>query len=357
MHEPYLSLNPLKPVNGRIIIDRTNSEWQSQQVQEPCILPNPKVPGRLVMIYSGVPKSNRAICAFGKAWATVEDPMTWHQDAGNPVFGPAKQGWDSGSIRLDTVLYIPEEDAYYIYYSGTSAQVQDRIGLAICPAGPDGYASITGENIRRWGDAPVLAPDPAAPYREEYASQAAVMREWNEATKAWDWHMYYSYRDKEQTRPGLRYATSTDGKTWTRHWNAADPRGRGHIFDSVPNAYYEWHQISKVGRTYVLSMEVGPEHGKQWRTVLAVSQHPEHGWKQLDADTVLQTNWPGIYSEKTIYHVATPAFYMIGGRGYLFTQACARPGNDNYIDGNWELWGFECRRELTLPGGDVLLVP
>ncbi|MBK8858015.1 MAG: hypothetical protein IPN11_10195 [Opitutaceae bacterium] len=287
-----------KPVRGRIIIDRTNSEWQSQQVQEPCILQNPKDPSRLVMIYSGVPKSNRAICALGKAWATVEDPMTWHQEAANPIFNPGRKGWDSGSIRLDTVLYIPEEDAYYIYYSGTSAQVQDRIGLAICPAGPDGYASITGENIKRWGDVPVLAPDPAAPYREEYASQAAVMREWNEATKAWDWHMYYSYRDKEQTLPGLRYATSTDGKTWTRHWNAADPRGRGHIFDSVPNAYYEWHQISKVGRTYVLSMEVGPEHGKQWRTVLAVSRHPAHGWKQLDADTVLQTNWPGIYSEK-----------------------------------------------------------
>jgi hypothetical protein len=183
------------------------------------------------------------------------------------------------------------------------------------------------------------------------------MREWNKKSGRWDWHMYYSYRDKEQTLPGIRYATSTDGKTWTRHWHAADPRGRGHIFDAVPNAYYEWHQISKVGRTYVLSMEVGPEHGKQWRTVLAMSQHPAHGWKQLDVDTLLQVKWPGIYNEKNIYHVATPAFYTIGGRGYLFTQACARPGNDNYIDGNWELWGFECERELTLPGGDVLLVP
>ena len=32
-------------------------------------------------------------------------------------------------------------------------------------------------------------------------------------------------------------------------------------------------------------------------------------------------------------------------------------GNDNYIDGNWELWGFTCEQPLTLPNGDVLLVP
>jgi len=346
-----------KPVNGRIIIDRTNSDWQSQQVQEPCILQNPKDPSRLVMLYSGVPKANRAYCAFGKAWASVDDPMTWHQDPANPVFGPGKTGWDRGSIRLDTMLYIPEEDAYYIYYSGTIDQVQDNIGLAICPAGADGYSNLNPDNIVRWGSKPILPPDPEAPFRETYASQAAVMREWNEKSGHWDWHMYYSYRDKEETLPGIRYATSMDGKTWTRHWNAADPRGRGHIFDSTPKAYYEWHQIRKVGHTYVLSMEVGPEHGKQWRTVLAVSQHPAHGWRQLDADTLLQAKWPGIYNEKTIYHVATPAFYTIGGRGFLFTQACARPGNDNYIDGNWELWGFECQRELSLPGGDVLLVP
>jgi hypothetical protein len=350
-------MNNPSPVRGQIIIDRTNSEWQSQQVQEPCILPNPKQPGRLVMFYSGVPKSNRMICAIGKAWATVDDPWTWHQDAGNPIFFPAKSGWDSGSIRLDTVLYLPEEDAYYLYYSGTIDQRKDQIGLAICPAGPDGYTAITEDNIVRWGDAPVLAPKPAAPFGETYASQAAVIREWDENTRHWNWHLYYSYRDQEQTLPGIRYATSPDGKTWTRHWNAADPRGRGHIFDSVPNAYYEWHQIRKIGHTFVLSMEVGPEKGRQWRTVLAVSQDPVNGWEQLDAGTLLQTKWPGIYDEKTIYHVATPAFYEIGGRAYLFTQACARPANDNYIDGNWELWGFACEQPLILPGGEVLMVP
>ena len=111
-------------------------------MQEPCILPNPKDPARLVMFYSGVPATNRDVCFVGKAWALQSDPFTWHQDPHNPVFGPGKQGWDSGSIRLDAVLYLAEEDAYYIYYSGTTGSVQDRIGLAICPAGADyGFCS------------------------------------------------------------------------------------------------------------------------------------------------------------------------------------------------------------------------
>ena len=117
----------LAPIRGEVIIQRTASAWESQQVQEPCLLPNPKDPARLVMFYSGVPATNRNLCFIGKAWALKSDPFTWHQDEHNPVFSPGIQGWDSGSIRLDAVLYVAEEDAYYIYYSGTTASVQDRI--------------------------------------------------------------------------------------------------------------------------------------------------------------------------------------------------------------------------------------
>jgi hypothetical protein len=170
---------PLRPIRGQVIINRTTAAWESQQVQEPCILPNPKDPSRLVMFYSGVPASNRNVCFIGKAWALKSDPFTWHQDEHNPVFSPGQHGWDSGSIRLDAVVYIAEEDAYYIYYSGSTASVQDRIGLAICRAGADGYSGITPAAIRRVGAQPVLSPEPAAPYFEQMASQGAVLREWN----------------------------------------------------------------------------------------------------------------------------------------------------------------------------------
>jgi len=349
---------PLRAIRGEVIINRTSSTWESQQVQEPCILPNPKDPARLVMFYSGVPATNRNLCFIGKAWAFKSDPFTWHQDEHNPVFSPANQGWDSGSIRLDAVLYLAEEDAYYIYYSGTTASVQDRIGLAICPAGADRYSDATSAAIRRVGEQPVLAPEPAAPYFEEMASQAAVLREWDAKAQRWHWFMYYSYRGKDGILPGLRLANSRDGKTWTRHYNEKDPRGMGQIFKSTPGAYYEWHQVFKIGGTYVLSIEVGTSHGQRWRPVVAVSQHPATGWAQTDVDALLQTKWEGLYRDDTIYHVATPAMYQIEGKWYLYAQACPLPDNGNYIDGHWDLWCIACDRLIpTLPGCESIYIP
>lgn len=345
-------------IRGEIVLARADHDWMSQQIEEPCILPNPKVPGRLIMFYGAVPASNRNTAAIGKAWADTKDPFQWHQDEHNPIFTPSKAGWDSGSIRLDTVLYIPEENAYYIYYSGTTGTVQDRIGLAVCPAGNDGYSDITTATISRHGSAPVLAPEAAAPYHEDMASQAAVLREWNTDAQRWDWYMYYSYRGKDGVLPGIRLATSQDGKTWTRHYNQDDPRGMGQIFESSPGAYYEWHQVLKVDNTYVLCIEVGVDRGARWRPGLAVSTDPVKGWKQLNLDTVLQTQWHGLYDDRTLYHVATPAFYLIGGKWYLFVQACGRPANDNYIDGGWEMWAIACdKRVPTLPGCADLYIP
>ena len=42
---------PAMPIRGDVIVCRTNAVWESQQVQEPCILPNPKDPSRLVMLW------------------------------------------------------------------------------------------------------------------------------------------------------------------------------------------------------------------------------------------------------------------------------------------------------------------
>lgn len=174
----------------------------------------------------------------------------------------------------------------------------------------------------------------------------------------WVWYMYYSYRGKDGTLPGLRLATSTDGKTWQRHFNTADPRGMGQIFESTPDAYYEWHQVQKIGQTYVLFIEVGLSKGQRWRPVVAVSRHPDRGWKQLDVDTVLQTKWKGLYRDDALYHVATPASYQIGGKWYLFVQACPLPANRNYIDGQWDIWAIASDLKIpTLPGMDEIYIP
>ncbi len=355
---PATRTAPAGGIRGEIIINRADGAWESQQVQESCILVHPRDPTKLVMFYSGVPKTNRVLCAVGKAWAHVSDPFTWYQDKANPIFGPGQPGeWDGKTIRLDAVLHIPEEDAYYIYYSGSAKTVQDNIGLAISPVG-DGYASVGAASIQRYGSKPVLAPEPAEPYAEKMASQAAVWREPGATPGTWDWYMYYSYRGKDGTLPGIRLATSSDGKNWTRQFNQNDPRGMGQIFASTPNAYYEWHQILKIGRTYVLCIEVGTEKGKRWRPGLAVSAHPARGWVQLDLDTMLQTKWEGLYRDDALYHVATPALYQFGGKWYLYAQACPQPRSGNYINGEWDIWCVAADREIpTLPGLDHVFIP
>ncbi|MBE7540701.1 MAG: hypothetical protein HS122_20110 [Opitutaceae bacterium] len=136
-------------------------------------------------------------------------------------------------------------------------------------------------------------------------SQSAVWREPGRTPGSWQWFMYYSYRGRDGTLPGIRLATSTDGGHWTRQFNASDPRGMGQIFASTRDAYYEWHQIQKIGHTYLLLIEVGLNKGQRWRPVMAVSAHPDRDWRQLEVDTVLQTKWEGLYRDDTLYHVAT----------------------------------------------------
>ena len=57
--------------------------WKDGQVQEPCILVNPKDSGKLIMFYAGMSLGGGA-GRIGKAWANVADPFTWHEDAANP---------------------------------------------------------------------------------------------------------------------------------------------------------------------------------------------------------------------------------------------------------------------------------
>jgi len=112
------------PIRVEVVINRADGNWESQQVQETCILPNPRDPSKLVMFCTGVPTSDRVTCAVGKAWANVSKFFTWYQDKANPIFGPTGEGWDAKTMRLDAVLHIPEKDAYYIYCSATTGNIQ-----------------------------------------------------------------------------------------------------------------------------------------------------------------------------------------------------------------------------------------
>ena len=87
---------PSPKIRGEIIINRTNAAWQSQQLQEPCIVPNPKDPTRLVMFYSGVPAS-----WVGRRQEIEVGPMSGES---NVVFWLRSRGIDPTRERVQAVF-------------------------------------------------------------------------------------------------------------------------------------------------------------------------------------------------------------------------------------------------------------
>jgi hypothetical protein len=149
--------------------------------------------------------------------------------------------------------------------------------------------------------------------------------------------MLYSYRSgAKNVLPGLRLATSSDGKEWTK---APGPD----LLSAAPEQkYIEWHTTIRVGRQYVMLFE-GYNGGTRWGAEVAVSDRLDSGWKKLPTKLLDQTKWPG-YSDKTMFHVATPAIYTWGGRWYLYVQAApAGP----YSDQPWSLWVVDCDDALA----------
>ncbi len=310
------------PPTARKIINYDGGGWKDGQVQEPCVLVNPKDPGKLIMFYAGMTLGGGTGC-LGKAWADVSDPFTWHEDANNPLLKPdPKRACEGGSLRMDSVIYDKSRDEYWIYYTGG---VGDGVNLATCPAGKDGYSDIATANIKRYENNPVLSPKGEGRDDGNCVSQGAVFRE-NGV-----WHMFYAYRSPQEGLQGIRLATSPDGKHWTKIV------GPDLIRAAPEQAAIEWHQVYKIGKTYVLLYE-GYNGGARWGPDFATSSSLTKGWKKAPTKLVDQTKWPN-YSDKTMFHVATPAIYKINAKWHMFFQAA--PAGE-YMSQHWALWGIEC---------------
>ena len=310
---------PLKP---RKIIDSGGGGWKEGQVQEPCILVNPKNPKKLIMFYAGMTLGGGVGC-HGKAWADVSDPFTWHEDANNPLLRSDPQfPGEGGSLRLDSVIFNEARDEYWMYYTGG---IGDGVNLATCPAGPDGYSSVVTSNIQRYEGNPILTPKGQGRDDGHCVSQGAVFRE-NGL-----WYLFYSYRNQTHTLPGIRLATSRDGKQWTK------VSGPDLLTAAPEQRYLEWHQVYKVGSLYVMLYE-GYNGGVRWGADVATSANLTTGWKKAPVSLFDQTKWAN-YSDRTMFHVATPAIYRIDNRWHLYFQAA--PAGE-YTSQHWTLWGLEC---------------
>ena len=306
--------------------------WAGGQLEEPCILVNPKDSSKLIMFYSGASlvKTDGGKAAIAKAWAYKTNPFVWYEYAGNPILtNDAAIPFEGENVRLDCVLYHADTDEYWIYYTGmagASLSGVHAIGLAMCPAGPDGYTQLTKSNIRKYSGNPILTATGMGRNDGTHVSQSAIIFEGGKN------YMYYSYRGAE-VLPGIRYATSTDGKSWVK-------QGEGDLLSRGPEGapdsrYFEWHQVFKAFNKNVIVWEAF--NGKEWAVCMASSESPDGPWTKSPKNPIFRPSGTIGTFDKTF--VATPAFYLINNKWYLYYQGASDGGN--YIYNTWDIGAAE----------------
>ena len=300
------------------------------QVMEPCILQNPKDSTRLIMFYAGqnLIKTDGGRGALAKAWAYKSTPTVWHEDEGNPILTPDTTiAFESFSTRMDYVLYKPETDEYWIYYTGrdmSTGKDRDAIGLAICPAGKDGYSAVTKAKIKKYSGNPILSPTGQGRNDGTHVSQASILIDKG------IYYMYYSYRLGDTlVLPGIRYATSTDGKVWTKQ-GTANLLSRG--AEGAPDSkYFEWKQAFKAFNKYIIIWEAFD--GKVWSICMASADNPAGPFTKSSKNPIFSpSNIKGAYDE---LYVATPAFYLINDKWYLYYTGANNGGDYNF--NTWDM--------------------
>jgi hypothetical protein len=246
---------------------------------------------------------------IGRATATVANPYSWTEYSSNPILSRSGQ-----STRLDSMQYVG--GTWYMYVSGGG---DNSIDL---------YTSTDGFTFTASSSNPVLSPSGQGCSDGNTVSQSAVLKDGS------TWRMYYSYRTSTTTLAGLRYATSSDGITWSKTGGSScsDILSIGNA--QGPSIFIEWTQILKIGSNYILT--TGGYNGSNWATYLAYSTNPASGWTWSLANPIFGPS--GVSGSWDSNHESTAAFYQIGSIWYLYYQGTnAAPGGTNYAYGHWAM--------------------
>lgn len=328
----FESAMPPIRVKGNPIMKHGGFPGAGGQIMETCILVNPKDSTKLIMFYAGqnLIVSDGGRGALAKAWAYRKNPLVWYQYEDNPILTPdPSMPFETFSVRMDCVLYKPETDEYWIYYTGRTDAPQnnngevDAVGLAVCPAGKDGYTSVTKANIKKHPGNPVLTPTGQGRNDGNHVSQASVISDNGQ------YYMYYSYRTPSDILPGIRYATSTDGINWSKQ-DTGNIISRG-ISGSPDSKYFEWKQCFKAFNKYIIVWEAF--NGKEWAICMASADKPEGPWIKSSRNPIFRPT--GIKNSFDELFVATPAFYLINNKWYLYYVGASNGGD--YNSNTWDM--------------------
>jgi hypothetical protein len=276
--------------------------WDGRQVHYPETIVDPANGAQLVQFYGGGSYLNNDY-AIGRATASVADPYTWTEYAGNPLvgWGTAVHG-QAPTVGPNYVFYSVSDGKYWMYYTDYSNW---SMYLATSP---------DGLSWTEYGQ--VLAPSGD----ESTSEVAGVIRDDDT-----HWYMYYSYRTPpplQQTLPGIRCATSADGKHWTKLPGDVIHVGPPGSYDST---HIEGAQAFKIGATYVIMYSCFD--GARYMSALASSASPTGGF--------LKSAWNPIFQPSEVSghwdheQESTAVITGIAGRDYLYYQGTNTPGDYN----------------------------
>lgn len=310
------SLFPVQRYSGNPIIKCQSNDWKDSQIYDPVVLQDPADPDGLIMYASGMTAPTKyGVQSIGRFTARKSAPYDWTVTHG-PVFSlAAESDWESGApeggVRLGSVVYDATCGMYFLYYTG-GEPMSFKIGLA---------TSSDGIHWMRDPHAGGLVVSPAG---DEYAvNDPAVIKDGE------TWYMYFGYRREGSLLEGIRYATSSDGRTWTRQAGNLLSLGKPGSYDCK---HIEWHQVFKLGSEYVLLYECFD--GSSYSIAIAHSTSPSGEFFKSPANPVLaKTGVPGTFDQ---FHVATACLVEIDGRWIVYYSG-AFDATPEYGTSHWHL--------------------
>jgi DNA-binding transcriptional ArsR family regulator len=241
--------------------------------------------------------------------ARASSPMTWVRYAGNPVFTQGSSGdWDCACVGTKAIVI--EAGQYTIWYGGSDeAYHVTKIGCA---------TSTNGLNWTK-DSQPVLQPGSAGSWDSRGVAHPAVLKE-GATYKMW-YAGFDGYSGGIVTNAKVGYATSSDGRLWTKH--AGNP-----VMAGGPTG--EWDEAGVIVNTVLKENNLY----KMWYSGLNWS-HTEIGYA-TSADGVIWTKYP----TNPIFTEGAPGEWDGVDVGH-FTVANVSGGYHAWYDGddgsNWNI--------------------
>lgn len=279
------------------------------QSYDPCVIVNPSDSNQLLMFFSGMSAPvQTGEQKIGRATASITDPSVWTvSNSGNPVLS-ASLAWEIGGdgLRSDSIIYNPDDSKLYLFYTAKAGTT----GVGVASSTDLGLTwTKLGQAITPSGD-------------ETNLSQFAVLQE------GANLHALYAYRTGSATLPAYRYASAT-----TSDWLSWTKGGVDIYSDPSPNRYHEFHQLFKVGSTYILCYESGFTD-TPFDIRFATSSSPSSGWVVSPVTPYFtKSNEVGAFDR---YHVATAHAHIINGYWYLIYSG-AMDHDQPYGTNHWQM--------------------